>query len=329
MNRISSAMTWHQRIGQFFNPTPSTIFSLRFIIACTVLFALLEIMPDPFFFPVNRLNAILAGRLLAVLGMHPEVQGLVIVLDGFQAQVIGECSAVFISVLPIAFIFAYPSDWRQKTAGWLAGLALLFTINLVRIAALVYTGARAPQCFELVHLYMGQPAMILVVLGICLGWVQWLRRGGLGFRLNTILARCLAVSILGFFFWFLLGEPYSRLLYHILKILLAVFNMTIQVPETLHVYPDTFQCVNVVSFSALFWGFGRGRLQTRIVQWLSGVSGLMIAHLLFKLLQILFFQHHQQFLMGIINILLVLNEWILPFGLWVLVERQALFKNKG
>lgn len=329
MNRLSSAMTSQPPIGPRFHPTPAAAFGARFISSCVLFFTVLELMPDPLFFPINRLNAILAGRLLSVLGMQPDVQGIVIVMNGFRAQVIGECSAVFLSVLPVAFIFAYPSKWSQKTVGWAIGLSLLFVLNLLRIAILVYTGAHALQYFEMIHIYMGQPAMILVVLAICLGWLRWTRHGDFGLRINAILARGLAVSLAGFLFWFLLGEPYSRLLYNLLKVILALFQMSVQIPEVMHVYPDTFQCVNMVTFSALFWGFGSGRYQTRFTQWLSGASVLMIVHLLFKLLQVLFLQHRQMYLMGIINVLLVLNEWILPFGLWVLMERRVLVRDRS
>lgn len=309
-------------------PTPSTLFCLRFILACVSCFAILQVLPEAFFHPINRLNAVLAGRLLAGLGMRPEVQELVVVLGGFRAQVVGECSAVFISVLPVAFIFAYPSPWRQKIIGWLVGLALLFAVNLLRIAALVYAGAHSPKHFEMVHIYMGQPIMILVVLAICLLWLQWARHNHTEFRVNTILARGLTVSMLGFVFWLFLGEHYSRILYILLKALLGMFKISVLIPETMRIYPDTFQCLNFVSFSALFWGMGHGKVKSRMAQWLLGVFVLMVVHLLFKLLQVLFFQYRQVYLMGVINLLLVLNEWILPFGLWVLLDRRVLVRRR-
>lgn len=316
-------LPWKHRLPM----SPSTKFGSRFLLACLLLFTILELMPDPFYYPLNRLNTILASRLLLMMGLAPSVSGLIIVVEGFSAKVIGECSAVFISVLPLAFIFAYPSSWRGKLIGWTTGLSLLFGINLVRIALLVYTGARAPDKFELTHLYLGQTAMVLAVLGICLGWVQWLQRKPAEGDLRVLIGRSLAVSVVAFLIWLLISEPYSRMLYMILYGAMAVVDVNVQIPAQLNIYPDTFQCFNWVTFSTLFWSAGFRHLNQRLRQWLAGLSILAFFHLLFKFLQILFFQLNQHHWMGTINVLLVLNEWLLPFGLWVLFRRKALTQS--
>ncbi len=130
--------------------------------------------PDRFYFWVNRLNAVLSGRLLGLLGMDAQVLGVTLKLNGFRALVIGECSAIFLSVLLLGFILAYPSGWKQKPVGWIFGLVILFSINLVRMVLLVYVGACFHERFQLVHLYLGQTAMVLAVPDICLGWIKWL-----------------------------------------------------------------------------------------------------------------------------------------------------------
>ncbi len=303
-------------------------FSLRFLMACIVLFVCLEAMPEAFFHPINRLNTLVSSQILSALGMKPMIQGLMIVLNGFKANVIGECSAVFIAVLPLSFIFAYPARLLQKLCGGIAGLLFLSLINFFRIAILVYIGAYHQQYFEMVHIYMGQPAMVLVVLAICLGWIQWLQQENIQLNLFIILIRCLVLSAIGFFLWIFVSAPYSKALYQFLQLILPLFQITVAIPATMEVYPDTFQCINMVTFSALYWGAGRGRITSRVSSWLSGIAVLMLIHLLFKLLQVLFFQQHLLYLFQVINVLLVLNEWILPFGLWVFLARKSLFTKQ-
>lgn len=65
-------------------------------------------------------------------------------MEGFRAQVIGECSAVFLSVLPLAFIWAYPAGWMAGLQGWGIGLTVLYAVNLLRISLLIIVGARWP-----------------------------------------------------------------------------------------------------------------------------------------------------------------------------------------
>lgn len=307
--------------------TPGTRFSILFLLFCAGFFLLLELTPDQFYYPVNRLNAILAGHLLHLLGMTPKVHGLIITLNGFRAQVIGECSAVFLAVLPLAFIFAYPSNLKNKAMGWLCGLSLLFCVNLIRIAVLVYTGSYIPEHFEIVHLYLGQTFMVLVVLGICLGWTQWTGDNKEVKGLKIIMGRCLIVSLVGFYAWLFLSAPYSRMLYSLLQTFLPLAGIQVHIPDKMHIYPDTFQSFNWVTFSALFWALGFTPLKRRLVLWISGLTILSSVHLLFKLLQILFFQLKQHHLMGAINMLIVLNEWLLPFGLSIIFGRVIFISN--
>jgi exosortase H (IPTLxxWG-CTERM-specific) len=324
MGRIGFDALLHLKKPSRFDATPRTWFCVLFLLYSLITFGLLEVAPDSFYYPINRLNAVLTGSLLSLLGMAPEVNGLYIVLEGFKARVVGECSAVFISVIPFAFIMAYPSQWQYKCMGWTLSMSILFCINLARIAFLIFTGARAPENFDQAHLFLGQTIMILVVLGICLGWVYWLHHKPNGRDLINALGRAIAISMAGLCVWLWISEPYSYMLYTILKSLLTVVDIDVLIPRQLHIYPDTFQCFNWVTFSALFWALGFGYAKRRIIQWLSGLAIMSICHLIFKFLQVLFFQLNQHYLMGAINVMLVLNEWLLPFGLWLLFVRRAL-----
>lgn len=310
----------------FFKLTPATRFGFCFLLTCAVLFSALEIAPEGFYHTVNRLNALLAGLLLSLWGMPLEVRGVVIVLDGFSAQVIGECSAIFISVLPFAFIFAYPSNWRQKIVGWILGIFILFSINLIRIAVLVYTGSRNPDQFQLVHLYLGQTAIVLTVLAICIGWTRWSKGSLATLFISWRFALSILISLPLFAIMWWLSTSYTQSLYLILQWTFSWFDTVITIPEKAEGYSELFYCFNMVTYSALFWGFSARRDFKQGVVWLYGIVAMAFMHLIFKLLQILFFQFSMHGLMVVINTVLQINLWILPFGLWLLMERFVDYK---
>ena len=299
-------------------------FCVRFAVACALLYCMLELTPDSLYFPLNRLNTVLAAKLLDMLGFAVQSRGLLIAFEGFQAQVIGECSAVFLSVLPVAFIWAYPTAMRARLIGWIVGMVLLFIVNLIRIDLLVLTDARASRFFEPVHLYGAQVVMILTVLAICLGWVGWQRGDWSAKRFGAVVLRFVLISVIAFAGWWLFSGPYIGLMYRTIHFGLAWLDIPVDVPVSLRVYPDTFKCFNWVTFSALAWSFGDEPYKMRIRFWLQGLVLLSGLHALFTLLQVLFIEYPRLWLVGVINLVLVLNEWVLPFGMWLVHKRKAL-----
>ena len=301
-----------------------TCFAIRFLLACLLLYGLLELAPDLLYAPVNRLNTTLAGRILNAMGFAAETGGISIALEGFRAQVIGECSAVFLSVLPLAFIWAFPSGMNAKLTGWTLGLVFLFVVNLLRIDLLVVAGAKFPRYFQMIHLYCGQVLMVLTVLVICLGWLKYLRGGESHRFLARPLIRFILMSVPAFAFWWLFSGPYTRFLYHLIQTGSGWLGIHVTVPSVLKIYPDTFKCFNWVTFSALAWSFSETPVYKRLRFWLTGMASLSAIHAAFTLLYILFVVYRLTWLMGAINICLVLNEWVLPFGLWLFHRRGSL-----
>jgi exosortase/archaeosortase family protein len=325
MNSLNSAQTWGLDSIRDWDMTQGARFCIRFLLACAVAFTALELSPDYFYYLVNRLNAVLAGHLLSIAGNTPKVNGLIIVLDGFPAQVIGECSAVFLSVLPLAFIFAYPSNWWQKTIGWIIGISLLFSINLIRIALLVYTGANVPQWFEWIHLYLGQTVMVLTVSAISLGWIRWLPIAGNTQFTIWRFSRCLLLSLPLFWIMGWVSIAYIHSLYFILSSVFGWFGAAIHIPDNPHGYAEVFHCFNLVTFTSLFWGFNMRQNLQRWSRWVCGLLLIVLTHLIFKLLSVLFFQFHMHWLMVVINAAIQINLFILPFGLWLFLERDMIY----
>jgi exosortase H (IPTLxxWG-CTERM-specific) len=305
---------------------PITTFTLKFLLICVALFTLLEISPDALYYPLNRANTILAVALLKGLGLAPHSDGIVIVLEGFRAQVIGECSAVFAFVLPVAFMIAFPVSWPEKLLGIPVGLALIFLLNVLRIGLLVVVGARSPHLFDGMHQYGGQTAMMLMIVLVCFGWIQWSRIGRRGERIGPGLLRCVLLSAGGLTGWYLVGEPYTRLQYHLSAQVLSWFDVAVRLPGALRLYPDTFLCFNYVTLTVLMGTFDvRSPLARLTRNWLAAMAVLTVGHFVFRIVQLLCLSSTPTApLFWTVNALLIFNEWLLPFGLFLWSAREAI-----
>ncbi len=308
-------------LGKPLRPAVSSTvwFAFRFLFISITLFLLMEIAPDDLFYPLNRINTILAAGVLDFFGLAPSTRGLTIMFEGFRAQVIGECSAVFTSILPVAFMIAFPGSWKRKKAGLLVGLTTIFLVNVARISLLVLVGARAPHLFDAVHLYVGQTAMMLLIVSICFIWVHW-AHGQLNLQpVWAGIIRCALLSLAGFTLWHQLGEEYTWLQYRISRSVLAWLGVKAGLPVALRLYPDTFLCFNLITFTVLTGTFTpRVQYCSSWKYWLAGMALIACLHFMFRLLQLLYASSpaHSDLAWGI-TALLVVNEWLLPFGLFL------------
>jgi exosortase/archaeosortase family protein len=291
-------------------------FTLRFIIFCALFYISLHMAPTAWFEPVNEGNAFVAGQLLRSMGVAVRVTGPYISLDGFIIQVIGECSALFTLPLVFAFFMSYPAGWRQRIYGMLLGGSVLCILNVFRILLVFLTGIYFKKAFVYVHAYLAQIGMVLAVAVICLVWLE---------RLATersscpILIRMMLVFI-GFsgglfFLWIWLGEYLVHMQYTLLRAFMSVFNLEVSIPEALKIYPHTFTSLNLILFAGLVLSSLRINADTLRFLFL-GLGLLMMVHMAFVAAQVAFFQYHIQGFYHVINLLLALQEWILPFILW-------------
>ncbi len=125
--------------------------------------------------PFSQSIARLSGFVISVLGTRVEVFHRVISGGGFSMSIENNCNAIFEIGFFLAATFAYPAGWRGKLWAWGIGVPLLYGINLVRVIGLFYVGARQPDLFDEVHLYVAQSLFILCIV---LLWLAWVRRFG-------------------------------------------------------------------------------------------------------------------------------------------------------
>ncbi len=73
-------------------------------------------------------------------------------------------------LLTAAFVVA-PLPWLWRLGGWLAGLLLVWLLNVGRIASLFFAWRADPQWFDWLHNYIG-PLLLIALLALYVHWVM-------------------------------------------------------------------------------------------------------------------------------------------------------------
>ena len=104
-----------------------------------------------------RLTFFVAGA----LGYDVEWSGTFVLADEGVIEIVPGCDALQPMMLFGAGILAWPSSWLRRLVALGAGLAVLFALNLVRLATLFVIQVEAPERFDLAHMSVW-PVILIV-----------------------------------------------------------------------------------------------------------------------------------------------------------------------
>ena len=82
--------------------------------------------------------------------------------QGAYVRIAIGCEGLDVMLMIAAALLVTPMAPRRKALGVLYGVSLMFSLNLVRIAALWYCARDYPSYFEAAHVTVGQTVMIVV-----------------------------------------------------------------------------------------------------------------------------------------------------------------------
>ena len=155
---------------------PITRFCLLFLGLLVVFSILLSQKSIEQFFstPVTTFIAVQATWILQALGMDVYTRGVTISGEGFSVEILGNCNAIFETMLFLAAISAFPASLKEKALGGVLGTIFIYSLNLVRVVILFLIGVYAPQYFDETHVYVSQTIFIVVV---ALFWLLWIGKG--------------------------------------------------------------------------------------------------------------------------------------------------------
>lgn len=170
-------------------PASVRAFVLRFALAFVLLEALvyLVLWSAPVFEPYAALNARLTAVLLGPFLEGTQAHGAVLSAPAYSIQVRPGCDGYQASAVLLAGILAFPAPRARKWIGATLGIALLLLLNLLRLAALLWTGVHHAALFQRMHLEILPAVFVGAALFLLLGWALW-ARGASGPRPTATLA---------------------------------------------------------------------------------------------------------------------------------------------
>lgn len=125
--------------------------------------------------PWTEFLATISGGLLTLVHPHIVVVKNMIINDVTRVGVtiLSGCNAVEACGLLIAGMFSFPTYWKERLSGAVAGTLAVQTVNLVRIISLFYLAQWDHWAFEFAHRYLWQALIMVDVLVV---WLIWIRR---------------------------------------------------------------------------------------------------------------------------------------------------------
>jgi len=166
-----------ERIRPFLSfKNPITRFCLLFLGFLVAFSLILSQKPIEQFFstPITTFIASQATWMLKIFGMDVYSRGVSISGEGFSVEILGNCNAIFETMLFLSAIIAFPSSLKEKAIGGILGTIFIYLLNLVRVVVLFLIGVYAPQYFDESHVYVSQTIFIVMV---AIFWLLWIGKG--------------------------------------------------------------------------------------------------------------------------------------------------------
>lgn len=105
------------------------------------------------------------AALASALGTPAVADGSYVRFGARWIHVIDECTGVYAGVLLTAFLLAFPHAWRRRGLSLLLGLAVVATVNVLRLVALVLLMEHRPSIAGFAHDYLWQVIWAGVLVG--------------------------------------------------------------------------------------------------------------------------------------------------------------------
>ena len=113
---------------------------------------------------------------LNLFGMGTTASGGMISSPRFSVNIARGCDAIEAMALFAIALLTFPARWIYKLTGLLTGIALLFSLNILRIVSLFLTGIWFPSAFEMMHVEVWQVVFIVFAIALWIFWIRWSRK---------------------------------------------------------------------------------------------------------------------------------------------------------
>lgn len=134
---------------------------------------LISILNKGFFDSYVSFVAYLSALGLDILGNNAASFGTIIFTPKYSLSLAFGCEGSEPMVIFLAALIAFPMKIKYKLPGFVAGMLILFFMNLIRIIALYYIGLKTPENFELFHIQIFPIIFIFFAILVWIFWIKW------------------------------------------------------------------------------------------------------------------------------------------------------------
>ena len=113
---------------------------------------------------------------LKLFGQSPTIAGFAVRSNETLFWVLPECTVFAPLALFAAGVLAFPARASQKMRALALGTLVLTLLNLVRLLSLFVLTSLSPEKFEVAHLLVWQPIMVVAALGLFGAWAYRVQR---------------------------------------------------------------------------------------------------------------------------------------------------------
>lgn len=269
---------------------------------------------EPHLEPICRATAVQVGALLRLGGLSPLVQDGLIAIPGFTVRIVPECTPLHACLLYGAFVLTQPASPGRTVVGLCGGSMVLTAANLLRISLITAAGpAVSPLVFEILHVYLGQVAMLLLVVATALFWLRWSADSASPF---PFLLRCGLIATILFIPWVALNRSYVALLDHLVTILFSLLYPAYQLltPRPFAIYNHTFA---IPLFLALIMAGNITWSWRRLAATAGAVCTIAVWHTLFRISHVAWTALDMPEIMPLHQGIYLIGQFLLPFLLWL------------
>ena len=286
----------------------------RLVVLSALFLGLIQLLPKTFLELLARFNARLVELPLRAAGFTPVVHGNHLTLGFFSVKIIGECLALELVFLCVAFILSFPGKWKLRLQALALGVPVLLIANIFRLALILLVCSRFPNLFLYIHAYLGQIFLMGVLLIVCLGYM-YCETGNKTIQVRGIFVLKLivysSVLLLG---WSFIQNSYVFAMEKLLKVfgkVLLGYPMKFKSQE---VYDYTF---NFVSFLALMLASDSLTWKKKLKTIPMGLGILVIAHILFRVICLFSAGFKSPFAYKASIVFFRFSMYLLPILLWL------------
>jgi archaeosortase B (VPXXXP-CTERM-specific) len=130
--------------------------------------------------PLQEAMAWVVGVGANMFGADASVAGTIIRTDHAALEINHECTGVFVLLVYVTFVLAYPAPWMHRFSGIVIGIATLMGINIGRLIVLTVIASRYPDWFAYFHEYFFQGLFIALLAFLASVWTEQVRRATVG-----------------------------------------------------------------------------------------------------------------------------------------------------